>query len=567
MLGITAIVSTSCNKTEVTGTATNPADVNSTIDLVAPSDFNWSASYKENVTVTFNNPLRISLDNEIIHLVDEFGNILAKTTVSSNSANFELRLPQDANYYVEFPKTGDRQKVGSAGMINMTLTKEGVLFAQKTGSTSSLACVNCGTAFENGGVEAPIIGSGYKIMSATSVPRWFTTASDNKVEIWHTGFNGVPAQEGNQFFEINANQPAALYQEVCLTPGSVIKWSVYHRGRSGVDVAELKIGGSVAAATNQTTMTDGTSAWGYYTGTYTVPAGQTSTFFVFEAISSVGGGSYGNFIDNFQITCDQDGDGVPDSDDDYPSDPNKAYKSYFPSAGKQIVAFEDLWPSLGDFDFNDMILSNQVVISKDANGDLVDAEFKVAVDAIGAGLHNGVALMIYDVNNTAYGANVISSISGDVTADPSNTNGLILSNDIFATIPAYYQNNGTGPSATPDTISFTINFNANAGSDFTPELYLFRADDRSHEVHLSGNPTTATLNTALLSTNDDNGNYKTANGLPWGMEIFSSNDYQHPLEKVDILDAYIQFQQWATSGGAENVSWYNSPDPTKVFGN
>ena len=565
LLGISVFVLSSCNKTETAGGTTGPIDVNGTHELVAPSDFNWSASLKESLVVNFDNRYRVSLNNELVHLVDEYGNILAKTAVTANSAQFDLRLPQDANYYVEFPKTGDRKLVSGGGTLEMDIKPQGVLFAQKTGS--SLACVNCGTPFENGGVEQPVITKNWTLKSAGSVPSWNTTATDNKIEIWRTGYKGVLAQEGNQFFEMNATQSAAIYQEVCLDPGSVVKWSVYHRGRAGVDMAEVKIGGSLATATTKATMTDGTSAWGYYSGSYTVPVGQTTTFFVFESISTAGSASVGNFLDNFQITCDQDGDGVTDSDDDYPTDPNRAYKSFFPTDGKQIVAFEDLWPSLGDFDFNDMILSNQVEIAKNANGDLVDAKFKISIDAIGAGIHNGVALMLYNGSNTAFGSNVIASVSGDVALDPSNTNGLIVSNDIFATISSYYQNNGTGPSATPDTLEFTVNFSSSAGSNFTPELYLFRANDRSHEIHLSGNPTTSTLNTALLSTNDDNGNYKTANGLPWGIEIFTANSYQHPLEKIDILIAYSQFQQWATSGGADNTTWYNTPDATKVFGN
>lgn len=564
-LFIAAILTAACSR-ESNTIKSNPNLASSSNELIAPDNFHWSASFKGAIQVSFTNLHNVSVENEIVHLITESGDLLDKATVVNNQVNFKLTLPEDANYYIYFPNTGDRKQITGGGNMNMTISSNKYQATNfKKSSTSS--CTVCSSPFENGDMESPALLRTQSIVNESTVPAWETDASDDKIEIWTDGFYGVPAQEGNQFFEINANQPAALFQSLCLDPGTTVKWSVYHRGRSGVDVAEVRIGASLTTATIQATMSDGTNAWGYYSGSYTVPVGQATTLFIFDAISTAGSQSVGNFIDNFEISCDKDGDGVIDSEDDYPDDNTRAYKSYFPTAGKQVVAFEDLWPSLGDFDFNDLVLSNQVEISKDASNNLVDAKFKVSIDAIGAGIHNAIGLMIYNGSNQAFGSNIISSVSGNATTDAGNTNGIIISDDVFASISQYYQNNGSGPSATPDTLEFTITFNANAGGDFTPELYLFRANDRSHEVHLSGNPQTATLNTNLLGTQDDNGDYKTTNGLPWGIEIITSNTFNNPLEKIDILDAYSQFQQWATSGGSDNNTWYNSPDPEKVFGN
>lgn len=555
-----------CDSSEDFGTPPGVfVPVYNTEELKPPSNFNWSASLKGSLTVNFKNPEKVSVNNQLAQVINSQGQVFDKGIIENGSVHFDLDLPQDQDYFIEFVNSGDRKKISSAGTMDMTVRREGSFYVDGK-KASSFLCVSCGTPFANGGVELPLVLGSYTQTHESLVPSWNTTATDGKIEIWKNGFGGVPSQEGNQFFEINATQAAALYQEVCITPGSTISWSVYHRGRSGVDVAEVLIGATVATAVNQATMTDGTSGWGYYSGTYTVPLGQTNTAFVFKAISSTGGASYGNFIDDFQVVCDEDGDGITDANDDYPNDPTRAYKSYFPTAGKQIIAFEDLWPSLGDFDFNDMILATQGEISKNASGNLVDASFTIAIDAIGAGLHNGIAMILYDNSSLAFGSNIIASISGDATLDPGNTNGLIISDNIFTTISEYYQNNGVGPDKVPDSISFTITFNTDVATDFTPELYLFRSGDRSHEVHLSGFPTTATINPALLNTKDDNGNYKTIAGLPWGMEIITSGTWDHPLEKIDIIDAYTQFQLWATSGGLLNLTWYSFPDPTKTFG-
>ena len=84
--------------------------------------------------------------------------------------------------------------------------------------------------------------------------------------------------------ELNANVPSSLYQEYCTKPGDVITWSVDHRGRAGTDVATVRIGGDLASAAVQETMSDSRFAWGSYSGTYTVPAGQTTTIIAFLSL-------------------------------------------------------------------------------------------------------------------------------------------------------------------------------------------------------------------------------------------------------------------------------------------
>ncbi|WP_207899802.1 SprB repeat-containing protein, partial [Tenacibaculum skagerrakense] len=173
-------------------------------------------------------------------------------------------------------------------------------------------CTECGCStnpFENGGFEdTSVTVTTFRIVDENQIPGWETTASDNRIEIWRSGFNGVPASEGNQFAELNANLPSSLYQEFCTREGDIINWSVDHRGRSGVDVAEVRIGGTLSTASVVQTMSDGNSAWGSYSGSYTVPAGQTTTIIAFEAVSTASGSlSVGNFIDNVSMTVNQVG--------------------------------------------------------------------------------------------------------------------------------------------------------------------------------------------------------------------------------------------------------------------
>lgn len=158
-------------------------------------------------------------------------------------------------------------------------------------------------ALANGSFEQPavtdveILPDASRTQAPKRVPGWLTTASDHMIELWHSGFNGVPAAEGAQFAELNANQVSTLYQDLPTTPGTKLYWRLYHRGRQGDDTMALDIG-APGSAVQQRRFTDGNTAWGYYTGTYTVPAGQTLTRFAFRSVSAAGGNqSIGNFLD------------------------------------------------------------------------------------------------------------------------------------------------------------------------------------------------------------------------------------------------------------------------------
>ncbi|MEW9518145.1 DUF7507 domain-containing protein [Streptomyces tubercidicus] len=158
-------------------------------------------------------------------------------------------------------------------------------------------------ALVNGSFEQPPV-TGVEILPDTSqtqaskrVPGWLTTASDHKIELWQSGSNGVPSADGTQFAELNAYQVSTLYQDLPTTPGTKLYWRLYHRGRQGDDTMALDIG-APGSAVEQKRFTDGKTAWGYYTGTYTVPAGQTLTRFAFRSISAAGGNQgIGNFLD------------------------------------------------------------------------------------------------------------------------------------------------------------------------------------------------------------------------------------------------------------------------------
>ncbi|MEI8021799.1 MAG: PEP-CTERM sorting domain-containing protein, partial [Schlesneria sp.] len=167
-------------------------------------------------------------------------------------------------------------------------------------SLASAGLVNPG--FEYG--QAPGTVGFHNDASINPAGGWFTTESDHQIEVWGSGFNGVAAYQGNNFVELNAYAVGTLYQNANgIQTGDTVDYHFAHRGRAGVDTMQLNIkdittGGTVLFSNNYS---DGTTAWGFYSGSFTVGAGVAATDvieFSYISISSVGGATFGNFLDD-----------------------------------------------------------------------------------------------------------------------------------------------------------------------------------------------------------------------------------------------------------------------------
>ena len=455
-----------------------------------------------------------------------------------------------------------------------------------TSSAQAQTCA-CPVVYSNGSIEQPAFGGSYVQTNESNVPGWNTTAPDNKIEIWKSGFNGVPAAHGNQFVEINATTAATLYQDLCLDPGTIITWSIYHRGRNGVDVASIGFGTNVSSLVPVQTLTDGKS-WGFYSGSYTVPAGQTTTVVGITALSSVGpDNSFGNFIDHLSISvtfdpCDSDGDGIADADEDYPNDPSRAFNNYFPATGFGTLMYEDLWPYKGDYDFNDIVVDYQFNTVTNASNAIVEtfADFKLR--ASGASYDNGFGFQL--ANNLILAADM--SVSGSILNNgivSTGANGMEINqnkptimvfDNAFDLLP--YPGSGTGVNTEEGVapvpqadINLLITYKPNTYSlsdlnigQFNP--FIFVDADRSREVHLPNFAPTALADLSLFGTGEDDSNvaggrtYKTDDNLPWALNVIESIPY--PKERIDITECYPFFDDWAQSNGVQNTDWFqNAP--------
>lgn len=270
---------------------------------------------------------------------------------------------------------------------------------------------------------------------------------------------------------------------------------------------------------------------------------------------------------------DSDNDNVPDNNDLFPNDPERAGQFYFPgSHGFATIAFEDLWPGMGDYDFNDLVMDYRLRRITDANNNVKDIEIDYKVRAIGAGLKSGFGLQldiapakVASVTRTTPLSNLITLNANGTEAGQSKTVLIFFdnANDELPNPGSAFVNTVPGsaystPKVSQVKVTFTTAESPASLSGFNP--FMFVNQDRGREIHMPNYPPTDLANISLFGNAMDDSDpasgryYVNENNLPWVITTPVSLDY--PAEKSDIVKAYKYFAAWAMSGGNSNTDWY-----------
>nr|NQU92660.1 LruC domain-containing protein [Bacteroidota bacterium] len=275
---------------------------------------------------------------------------------------------------------------------------------------------------------------------------------------------------------------------------------------------------------------------------------------------------------------DSDSDGIPDETDAYPFDPDRAFNSYFPEEGSYAtVAFEDLWPAQGDYDFNDLVVAVYGTEVTNADDGLVDIYINFIVKAVGASLNNGFGFqlgtiapgMIASVTGMVLNRGYVTLSANGTEAGQQKTVVIVtesIEDVIHRAGGSMFNTVENGNVGTSDTTEIVIMFDEPIDRNlFGPEAFnpfLIKSQNRSVEIHLTDNPPTDLMDMELFGTLDDDSNpatgryYVTANNLPWGLLILEPFDY--PIEKSPIISAYNYFAEWAETGGSTYEDWYHN---------
>jgi len=299
---------------------------------------------------------------------------------------------------------------------------------------------------------------------------------------------------------------------------------------------------------------------GIETNNGTIGSGATQSCGLYLAVTSCNPEGNGTA----PVNNDTDADGVNNSLDEYPTDPLKAFNNYYPSAsGKATVSFEDQWPSKGDYDMNDIVMSYRYNVVTNATNIVVQVIGNYTLFATGGQFNVGFGVEFPIVRAKATG------LTGG-TLEAGQTNAVVT---LFSNARAEMVQWNTRPTDPySDSVNYNINFSVTAGptlntfglNSFNPFIWNNTSGyGRGYEIHLPGKTPTTLANSAYFGTKNDNTNiaanryYVTSgNGLPWAINVPVKFDY--PIERADITTAHLKFASWVQSNGATYADWYTN---------
>ncbi len=259
---------------------------------------------------------------------------------------------------------------------------------------------------------------------------------------------------------------------------------------------------------------------------------------------------------------------------------------WYPSqAGYATWAFEDNWPSQGDYDLNDLVVRYRLAL-RSVDGSVTDLQIAAAVVARGASLHNGLAITLpipraIGATATLGAADSLGCPGGALApvedGDPAYTTFVIIpdASESLAAEGCTFYNTDDTPGCSGNGQEFTLTISLPAGNGINADTlemginpFIFRAGTPGIEVHLPGFAPTAAADHALFATDDDatsvdgeghpNGHYYlTATNLPWAIDVPVA--WSWPTEETAVVDAYGAFATWAQSNGRQNANWFENP--------
>ena len=263
---------------------------------------------------------------------------------------------------------------------------------------------------------------------------------------------------------------------------------------------------------------------------------------------------------------------------------------FHPKDGWGTIMFEDQFPSLGDYDFNDFVVNYKVqfqgIRKVDKKYTAQYIQIGLRLKAIGGIFPYSPYLRLKEIDSDEVESievyetkNVIPAIDG-VELVP-NKHLIIDYSPLIKNLakPAgsqYYNTEKNALVATSDLPEINILITLKKrkevkeileGDEF--DLYLKR-NDSGTEIHMNGiEPITYQYpfndkNLLPVYTNgdeEDDNYYFSAGRLIWGLRV--PGNAAHAIEKANFLEAYKGFAKWAQSSGKNEQNWYNQGNADK----
>ena len=236
------------------------------------------------------------------------------------------------------------------------------------------------------------------------------------------------------------------------------------------------------------------------------------------------------------------------------------------------LAFEDLWPSQGDYDMNDVVVAYSTTFTTDKDNKLI------AMKDVFTPLHSGGSLKSAFGYQLDMPTTAVKNVTIDHFSSSAQTVGGQESNQSKAVIMLFddiHQAVAQGPITVETELDGSVSMDKTTRKSlYNPFVCVssegFAPGAVRKEVHLTNYAPTLLADPYPFGRNDDKssvdkqGNptgpyyYVTADLHPFAIDL-PVPDYHIPDESVKIDDFYPDFAGWVTSKGEKNKEWYLKP--------
>lgn len=251
-----------------------------------------------------------------------------------------------------------------------------------------------------------------------------------------------------------------------------------------------------------------------------------------------------------------------------PEDP-EAIPEQYKISYSGTLAFEDLWPKLGDYDMNDVMVKYTSTMTRNAlDNRIYEIEDKFILQHCGGYLQNGFGYQLHKLSNsnvksvkiTGPDASGLSSsiyMEGKET-EPGQSHPTILLYDDMTKFK-----NITDESKKEYTVTITLDgaSEKEVVPPYNPFIFISSNEGRGKELHLINYPPTDKADLSLLGTGKDiyrpeeGMYYVSADLMPFAINMPVSN-LPVPEEGKRIDQSYPKFSGWVSSNGKQNKDWY-----------
>ena len=245
--------------------------------------------------------------------------------------------------------------------------------------------------------------------------------------------------------------------------------------------------------------------------------------------------------------------------------------------GTYSYAFEDNWPSFGDYDMNDFVMDVTITKTQNSANKVTKVKLTSKLRSVGATRRLAAAIQLDGVL-----ANNVKSVTYS-KEDLIGTNLPLASNKVesgqkYAVLPICddahkafgisdtkfisTQNGGFQPIDVVITVEFNTPIDAFTQLNLNSFIITngYKTNSRN-EVHMVNYKATDKMNTTLVSYQTDKVHqlavgdpFKSTDGYPWALCVPGS--FKYPSEGKNIVGVYSTFKPWALSGGTQNTDWY-----------